>query len=452
MPTIDVYVTTILSNPGIRSRHERVTRYLVSARVPYSVHDVASDEKAKSFWKRKDSTNELPCILVDGERVGSFADLDEAVEFGELRQFLRLDSPPPPPPEKSPSFSLPNSPNPSTSSRPSLDDFAALDLTAEELAALEKELLEGDTFDSGLGASEPPASYSSTVHHTVQPLRFTKADREEIDPVTGERIKYVRPLPDRPLASDAPKDDMAGLEDVSEQELGMLARELEAEERKMNGEQEDAPPVPEKDEVEEVVEVEEKGEEPLQEQDPAPQDMLAPAEEPLPEQAQDDSNVVKEQDDKEEVDKEEPNDATREDPAADTTPQSDEALAAATSVVGLGGASLSAPIEQVEKLSLSPEEVSELKNDLASGTLSLEVDQPSAYEKEVLKDIKAEAAKPQDDDEKIEMEQRSSRREVEKLKAGLNSGKKLEGESEVPELGVPAMEERVAAAIRDGEL
>lgn len=70
MPTIDVYVTTILTNPGIRGRHERVARYLTSARVPYATHDVASDEQAKLFWKRKDSTNELPCILVDGERVG----------------------------------------------------------------------------------------------------------------------------------------------------------------------------------------------------------------------------------------------------------------------------------------------------------------------------------------------------------------------------------------------
>jgi hypothetical protein len=63
MPSIDVYVTTILSNPGIRGRHERVIRYLTSARVPYQTHDVASDEQAKLYWKRKDSTNELPCVL-----------------------------------------------------------------------------------------------------------------------------------------------------------------------------------------------------------------------------------------------------------------------------------------------------------------------------------------------------------------------------------------------------
>lgn len=79
MPTIDVYVTHILSNGAIRGRHERVDRYLTSARVPYNTHDVAGDEAAKSMWKRKDPTNELPCILVDGERVGvSCAELQSA--------------------------------------------------------------------------------------------------------------------------------------------------------------------------------------------------------------------------------------------------------------------------------------------------------------------------------------------------------------------------------------
>lgn len=70
MPDIDVYVTTILSNTSLRGRHERVEAVLRSLRVPYSTHDVASDEQAKRHWKRKDPTNELPCILVDDERVG----------------------------------------------------------------------------------------------------------------------------------------------------------------------------------------------------------------------------------------------------------------------------------------------------------------------------------------------------------------------------------------------
>ena len=70
MPNIDVYVTTIMSNTSLRGRHERVETVLRSLRVEYSTHDVASDEEAKRYWKRKDPTSELPCILVDEERVG----------------------------------------------------------------------------------------------------------------------------------------------------------------------------------------------------------------------------------------------------------------------------------------------------------------------------------------------------------------------------------------------
>ena len=65
-----MYRTHILSNGAIRGRHERLDRYLASARVEYFSHDVAGDEAAKALWKRKDPTNELPCVLVDGDRVG----------------------------------------------------------------------------------------------------------------------------------------------------------------------------------------------------------------------------------------------------------------------------------------------------------------------------------------------------------------------------------------------
>lgn len=76
---IDVFVTSILSNPAIRGRHERVRRALLSARVPYREHDVAGDEAAKKLWKRKNGgKNELPFVLVDGDPVGSIEDMDEA--------------------------------------------------------------------------------------------------------------------------------------------------------------------------------------------------------------------------------------------------------------------------------------------------------------------------------------------------------------------------------------
>lgn len=68
---VEVYTTSLLSNPRIRGAHERVLRGLSGARIAYAVHDVASDEECKKRWKRLNGgNNELPCITVDGQRVG----------------------------------------------------------------------------------------------------------------------------------------------------------------------------------------------------------------------------------------------------------------------------------------------------------------------------------------------------------------------------------------------
>lgn len=70
-PKVDVFTTSIQSSGPLRGRHERVARHLASARIAHTNHDVASDPEAKRFWQRKNGGNsELPCVLVDGERVG----------------------------------------------------------------------------------------------------------------------------------------------------------------------------------------------------------------------------------------------------------------------------------------------------------------------------------------------------------------------------------------------
>lgn len=239
MPTIDIFVTSILSNPQLRGRHERVRRALASARAPYAEHDVAGDENAKSFWKRKNGgKNELPFILVDGEPVGNIDDMDEAVEFGELRQFLRLDAPLPPnpsnsagPPSVTETVSPPTLPSTDTTKtpppppKPSLDDFADLDLTEAELAELAREISNDDTFSSGLvnsGGRDHGYDFSDATRRfegSTAPLRI-------------EKINFSRALPDRPLASEVARDELEGIEqgDFDLDELEQLARELEAEE------------------------------------------------------------------------------------------------------------------------------------------------------------------------------------------------------------------------------
>ncbi|GAA5895442.1 uncharacterized protein JCM6883_001511 [Sporobolomyces salmoneus] len=323
MPDIDVFVTSILSNPQLRGRHERVRRALTSARVPYAEHDVASDEAAKSLWKRKNGgKNELPFILVDGEPVGNIDDMDEAVEFGELRQFLRLDAPPPPPsatkPVDTPSPTVEATPTASTVTtgtpppppKPSLDDFADLDLTESELAELAREISNNDTFSSGL-VSNPGQDHSYDFSHATRRFEGSTAS------LKIEKINFTRALPDRPLASDVVRDELEGIEqgDLDIDELEQLAKELEAEEmerRRLRDAQTNTgsrgvepPPLPAKKE-EDVVET---------------------------------STLPKE-------------------------------VAESTAVEGMGGASLSAPLAEIEKLNIST--TSPEPGDLGNKTLTLE--------------------------------------------------------------------------------
>ncbi len=86
--TIELFSTSILSNVKVRTRHERFTSVLAIKKIPYVYHDLASDDDAKSRWRRKAKDPQLPGILVNNEWVGSYDEFEEAVEFGELELFL----------------------------------------------------------------------------------------------------------------------------------------------------------------------------------------------------------------------------------------------------------------------------------------------------------------------------------------------------------------------------
>ncbi len=87
-PTVELFSTSILSNVKVRTRHERFTSVLAIKKIAYVYHDLASDDDAKSRWRRKAKDPQLPGILVNNEWVGSYDDFEEAVEFGELELFL----------------------------------------------------------------------------------------------------------------------------------------------------------------------------------------------------------------------------------------------------------------------------------------------------------------------------------------------------------------------------
>ncbi|GAA5905761.1 hypothetical protein JCM8208_000888 [Rhodotorula glutinis] len=439
-PTIDLFVTSILSNPAIRGRHERVRRGLTSLRIAYSEHDVAADDAAKSLWKRKARNgNELPFLLVDGELVGSVEEFDDAVEFGELRQFLRLDAPPATS-SAAPAAAAPvdETPTDSTSAaaRPSIDDFASLSLSPSELDELAREIASGSTFSSGLGTLTPLDAPNAPA---AAPLNFSHATRtiEPVLPPTAplkfERVNFTRPLPDRPLASDVARDELEGIEtgDLGEDELDKLARELEEEEeerRRLRDAQGptrvEPPPLPEK---------------PASVEPAAVAATTKLADPPVP-------------------------------------PKLPADLAGATAVGGAGGAALSAPLVDVATLRLSPHEQATLASPPSPGGATLEVQPVSALER----------AGPLPEQEEEEEEEaraakgaaggatRTSKREADEIRAELN----LEGArggparvSEMPHFGAQDLSppppppqqqeeeggsdelvENVAAAIRGGDL
>jgi hypothetical protein len=76
----------------ITSSVEYILRILQAKKITFNSYDLASDEDAKRLWRRKAPADkqQLPGILVGGTCPGSFADFEEAVEYGELESFLRL--------------------------------------------------------------------------------------------------------------------------------------------------------------------------------------------------------------------------------------------------------------------------------------------------------------------------------------------------------------------------
>ncbi|KAF9244564.1 hypothetical protein BU15DRAFT_41989 [Melanogaster broomeanus] len=86
-PPIQVFLTTIASQPVLRKRQEYILRILQTKKITFTSYDLASDEDAKRLWKRKAPLDkqQLPGILIGGRYPGV-----QAVEYDELDIFLRL--------------------------------------------------------------------------------------------------------------------------------------------------------------------------------------------------------------------------------------------------------------------------------------------------------------------------------------------------------------------------
>jgi len=92
-PPIQVFLTTIATQPVLRQRQDYILRILQTKKITYTSYDLASDEDAKRLWKRKAPLDkqQLPGILVGGKYPGTFDEFEEAVEYDEVDTFLRLN-------------------------------------------------------------------------------------------------------------------------------------------------------------------------------------------------------------------------------------------------------------------------------------------------------------------------------------------------------------------------
>ncbi|KZT57120.1 hypothetical protein CALCODRAFT_483474 [Calocera cornea HHB12733] len=218
-PPIQLFLTTITMQPVLRQRQEYILRILQTKKIPFTSYDVASDEGAKRLWRRKapQGKQELPGILVGGACPGTFQDFEEAVEFAELEQFLRLkedwnddlDFAPSLPQQASgvPGAYLPSQTQPlssSTSKSPAAgkskpqktDDFEqelnSMDVTDEQIS----ELLESLGLENE-GASERPGGVASMDTPD-------KGQQRGLGALGGEAAKAAKDKADRKASTASP--------------------------------------------------------------------------------------------------------------------------------------------------------------------------------------------------------------------------------------------------------
>ncbi|KAI6007211.1 hypothetical protein EDD15DRAFT_2358351 [Pisolithus albus] len=89
-PPIQVFLTTIASQPELRKRQEYILRILQTKKISFTSYDLASDEEAKRLWKRKAPLATDLASSSGGRYPGDFEAFEEAVEYEELDTFLRL--------------------------------------------------------------------------------------------------------------------------------------------------------------------------------------------------------------------------------------------------------------------------------------------------------------------------------------------------------------------------
>ncbi|CAB4389734.1 hypothetical protein RhiirA5_359999, partial [Rhizophagus irregularis] len=90
---VQIYGSSVAGNIFVKSNQSWIEQVLKQHKIGFSFVDVAADEDALKYMKRKNmGEKELPQIFVDGEYKGITKDFQEAVEFKEVYKFLGLEN------------------------------------------------------------------------------------------------------------------------------------------------------------------------------------------------------------------------------------------------------------------------------------------------------------------------------------------------------------------------
>ncbi|RPB27648.1 hypothetical protein L211DRAFT_846403 [Terfezia boudieri ATCC MYA-4762] len=196
----------------------RLELLLITMKVPFVAVDVATDEKARLLWKRRGNGKRLPVVVHDGVVLGNFEDMEQANEWGELKQTLGI-APPPRPPSLARSASISSvasvsttaSKKPSAHPLPSSDPVPTTQITVPIMqAAAQAAALAAQRRQSGILSSsasiKSDRSFASTVK---QPAPEEEEPSAHVE-VPAPKVEEPAPTVEQPaptVEQPAPKGE-----------------------------------------------------------------------------------------------------------------------------------------------------------------------------------------------------------------------------------------------------
>ncbi|OJD21635.1 hypothetical protein ACJ73_07021 [Blastomyces percursus] len=151
--TLYLFTSLTAGSSHIITATSRVETILKANKIPFRAVDVATDEEARTMWRRRSKGKKLPVLVRDEMVVGDLKEIEEWNEYGELKEQLQIS------PSKS-------GPIPSATTTAS----SKLDITAPSVTAAATSVLREST-PSRIQIQKPPSMESHTEDRITLALR-----------------------------------------------------------------------------------------------------------------------------------------------------------------------------------------------------------------------------------------------------------------------------------------